>query len=215
MRFLIVKILFFMVLRSYVYCNIVNMSKKYIIVGLGNYLPEYRFTRHNIGSDFLEWIASKLRVRNQKHFVCYDSVIDNKEIFYIIPKTNMNTSGVIFSDENFKSFYKNGEIEKTLILHDDLDVEFQKIKLRTNPERSHRGHNGNRSILETMKNQALLSTKKNYFPFFLSIGIGRPLNSQETISSWVLKKYTTSEQEVIKENIFPAVERSIFEWLNN
>jgi PTH1 family peptidyl-tRNA hydrolase len=180
-----------------------------ILICLGNHVPGYNFTRHNIGRDFLEWAIAPSLYKENKYFYSYTD--ETKERLYIIPKTTMNISGTIFCDKELAYAYKNGEISSITILHDDLEVPFGRVKVRANKERGHRGHNGNRSIINTLKS---ISAANFTLPYFISIGIDRP-PEEIPVSQWVLKKYNNQEKEYICNTIFPKIEEAINSLLKN
>lgn len=170
-----------------------------VIIGLGNMPVQYSWTRHNIAKDYLE---SLLFYKELQEYFYND---ESDDLYYIIPKTNMNNSGLIFYEKKLYNWYKNNSIKEIIVLHDDLEVPFGKIQKRVNKERGHRGQNGCRSILSEMK-----KIKKDNFipPYFLSIGIGRP-SENIPVSNWVLKKYTEEEISFIKENIFNQISKEL------
>ena len=174
-----------------------------IVICLGNNIHGYNFTRHNIGRDFLEWFISPSLYKENKSFYFYND--EDKKRQYIIPKTTMNISGTIFTEKELKQKYIAREIEKIIVIHDDLEVPFGNVKIRTNKERGHRGHNGNRSLIESLKS---INKEAFILPYFISIGIDRSPEGI-TVSEWVLKKYTPEERDYIKETIFPKVEKEL------
>ena len=64
-----------------------------LIVGLGNIGSKYDNTRHNIGFDFLDYLAKKenLNFREEKKFKAF--IAKKDDIIYIKPTTYMNLSG--------------------------------------------------------------------------------------------------------------------------
>lgn len=175
--------------------------EKIIFIGLGNPDSQYKKTRHNIGKDFLIWKAECENhiVREEKSFKYFSFQEHNKEVFCVMPILYMNNSGFIFNETYFKDILKEKNKNTIIIIHDDLQVDFGKFKLRINNERGDRGHNGNRSINSHLK---LIQGSHYTKPYYLSIGIGRP--DQESVEKWVLKKFNFQELTKI-ENLFPSI----------
>lgn len=137
-----------------------------MIVGLGNPGKEYKDTRHNIGFMALDLYASKHQANFSTHKLNgeYTIVEKNKEkILLLKPQTYMNLSGEAVS--SFAKYYKI-DISDILIISDDLDMEFGKIKLK--PKGSSGGHNGLKNIehhLHTNEYKRLkigIAKNKNY-----------------------------------------------------
>ena len=120
---------------------------KFLIAGLGNIGDEYAHTRHNIGFDLVEFFVKKHNGR----FVS-DRLADKAEIrlkgrtlVCIKPTTYMNLSGKAVK------YWLDKEkipVEQSLVLVDEIAIPLSKIKLK--PSGSDAGHNGLRSIQETL-----------------------------------------------------------------
>ena len=163
------------------------------IVGLGNPGPKFTFTRHNIGFLVVDKLAEEL--------CTFWSTTDNLEIanaayqdngfFLIKPQTFMNNSGEIVP------FLKKNGIgpENTLIVHDELDINFGDVKYRLGG--SARGHNGLKSFIEKWGD--------NFSR--LRVGIGRPAN-KEDVPDYVLHKFTEPADQV-KDLISLAAEKAL------
>lgn len=115
-----------------------------MIVGLGNPGKDYEQTRHNIGFMALDLIASNNQVTFESHKLNGEYTIikkNNEQILLLKPQTYMNLSGEAVSA--FAHYYKIN-IKDILIISDDLDMEFGKIKLKY--KGSSGGHNGLKNI---------------------------------------------------------------------
>jgi PTH1 family peptidyl-tRNA hydrolase len=163
------------------------MSSKFkLIVGLGNPGKKYEFNRHNVG--FL--ILDKL-LKNQDGFHFNKKfeaeVLKVGEIIFAKPQTFMNLSGKNVSE--IARFYQINPSE-ILIVQDELDLEFGKVKLSFNA--SDAGHNGIKNIIEQ------LGTKEFYR---LRFGIGKPRDFTP-VEDYVLQDFTQLElSEVEKFNL--------------
>lgn len=167
----------------------------YLIVGLGNIGKEYENTRHNFGFIVVDEIIKYYNINNhQVKFSSdtYSGEIDNKKVIIIKPRTYMNKSGLAVLQ--IKSFYKIF-VNNIFVFHDDLDLEFLKIKYKI--AGSSAGHNGIKNIDE--------SIGKNYNR--IRLGIGRPENKEDIIN-FVLRKFNDGELKQIKlltEKINPNI----------
>ena len=123
---------------------------KFLIAGLGNIGPEYAFTRHNAGFMVLDRLAAQHGFSFNMTRLAYTATWSHKsrQFVFIKPTTFMNLSGKALS------YYMKQEqipIENVLILTDDKDINFGKLRLR--PKGSPGGHNGLRSIDEVLGTQ--------------------------------------------------------------
>ena len=115
-----------------------------LFVGLGNPTPDSENNRHNVGFKIIDSINKKFGLSKQKpkfKGLLTTGNIGNKKIYAIKPLTFMNNSGICIREliEYFKI-----DAEDVIVFHDDLDVEFGKIKAKFGG--SSAGHNGIASI---------------------------------------------------------------------
>lgn len=160
----------------------------YLIVGLGNPGREYENTRHNVGFMIIDRFAkdNNLEFSKSKFNGLYiDTNINNKKTILLKPQSYMNLSGEVV--KKFVDFYKI-PIENVFIIHDDLDIELGKYKLKTNS--SSGGHNG-------LKNIELHLGTKNYKR--LKIGISK--NKNYDTKDYVLGKFLNEEKEILNKII--------------
>ena len=160
-------------------------SKYKIIAGLGNPGKEYARTRHNIGFLVLDVLASKScltfdKARFESEYV--KAGLKGKDVFLIKPLTYMNRSGL--SIHKFAAYYKI-EIQDIIIVHDDMDLEFGKIKIVKS--RGHGGHNGIRSIMEAFGNNDYIRVR---------VGVGHP-SSGRGITGHVLGGFSPDEMRLL------------------
>ena len=117
-----------------------------LIVGLGNPGNQYNFTRHNSGFlalDFYFKINNFKWSEKPKLGAIWSK---NNDIIFIKPQDFYNDSGVAV--KNFINFYKI-PIENILIICDDFNLEFGKIRYRMNGSAG--GNNGLKSIISELK----------------------------------------------------------------
>ncbi len=166
-----------------------------LFVGLGNPTPNSQNNRHNIGFKVVDAINKKFGLSKQKpkfKGLLTTGNIGEKKIYVIKPLTFMNNSGICIREllEYFKI-----EAEDVIVFHDDLDIEFGKIKVKFGG--SSAGHNGITSIDKFIG--------KDYSR--VRIGIGKPEN-KVSASDYVLNDFTEDEQkhlEKINNNIVKSI----------
>ena len=166
-----------------------------LFVGLGNPTPNSENNRHNVGFKVIDSINKKFGLSKQKpkfKGLLTTGNIQNKKIYAIKPLTFMNNSGICVREllEYFKI-----DAENVIVFHDDLDVEFGKIKAKFGG--SNAGHNGIASIDKFIG--------KDYSR--IRIGIGKPQNKIE-VADYVLQNFNEDEVigiEKITENIIDSI----------
>jgi PTH1 family peptidyl-tRNA hydrolase len=152
-----------------------------LLVGLGNPTPDSNNNRHNIGFKIIDEINKKFGLSKQKpkfKGLLTTGNISNKKVYAIKPLTFMNNSGICIREliEYFKI-----DAEDVIVFHDDLDVDFTKIKAKFGG--SSAGHNGIASIDKFIG--------KEYSR--IRVGIGKPEKKIE-VSDFVLTNFTDEEK---------------------
>ena len=166
-----------------------------LLVGLGNPGSNYTNTRHNIGFKIIDAINAHFKLSKQKpkfKGLLTTGNIGDKKIYAIKPLTFMNNSGICIREllEYFKI-----DAEDVIVFHDDLDIEFGKIKAKFGG--SSAGHNGIASIDKFIG--------KEYSR--VRIGIGKPEN-KISVSDYVLNDFNEDEQvhlDSITSNIIESL----------
>ena len=159
-----------------------------LLVGLGNPTPDSNDNRHNIGFKIIDAINQKFGLSKQKpkfKGLLTTGNISNKKVYAIKPLTFMNNSGICIREliEYFKM-----DAEDVIVFHDDLDVDFSKIKTKFGG--SSAGHNGIESIDKFIG--------KDYSR--VRVGIGKPEKKIE-VSDFVLTNFTEEEKIEIEKVI--------------
>ena len=157
-----------------------------LFVGLGNPTPNSHDNRHNIGFKIVDAINIKFGLSKQKpkfKGLLTTGNIKDKKIYAIKPLTFMNNSGICIREllEYFKI-----DAEDVIVFHDDLDVEFGKIKAKFGG--SDAGHNGIASIDKFIG--------KDYSR--VRIGIGKP-KDKVPVSDYVLNDFSEDENEYLEK----------------
>ena len=117
-----------------------------LIVGLGNPGKEFEKTRHNIGFEIVNEIQKDLLFPsfNKKFNGVYSKkYIFNQEVILFKPMKFMNLSGS--PTQQAFNFFNIQNTDDLVVFHDDLDLEFPKIRCKTLG--GHGGHNGIRDII--------------------------------------------------------------------
>jgi peptidyl-tRNA hydrolase, PTH1 family len=175
-----------------------------LIIGLGNPGEQYKRTRHNVGFLVVEKIASMysetFRSKTSLGADIVELIIDEKKVLLCKPQTFMNASGKAAQ----KVLNKNGiQIENTLIVNDDADLEHGDIRYRNGG--SSGGHNGLQSILNIFPRGTSIPR--------LRIGIGRPPHLDMELEAWVLGRWTEKEKQDLDEIIEKAAKQAV-EWVS-
>ncbi len=151
-----------------------------LFVGLGNPTPDSQNNRHNVGFKIIDSINKKFSLSKQKpkfKGLLTTGNIGNKKVYAIKPLTFMNNSGICIREliEYFKI-----DAQNVIVFHDDLDIEFGKIKAKFGG--SSAGHNGIASIDKFIG--------KDYSR--VRIGIGKPKDNIE-VADYVLQNFDEDE----------------------
>ncbi len=136
------------------------MPDKFLVVGLGNVGARYAFTRHNVGFEVVDALASRYGVSwsSARYANAAFFRLRGRMVYLIKPTTYMNRSG---KAARYWCEVLKVSCENFLVLLDDVSLPLCRIRLR--PKGGSAGHNGLEDIIQTM------STDR--FPR-LRIGIG-------------------------------------------
>jgi PTH1 family peptidyl-tRNA hydrolase len=163
-----------------------------LIVGLGNPGTAYAKTRHNVGMWVLERAAARWSIRLATRGTAYrGSGRLGSELVELAGTLDwMNVTG-----PPLKNLL--GEIHLTtdglILIHDDLDLEPGRLRIKQ--AGGDGGHNGIRSVIETLGTPQFVRLK---------IGIGRPASPQDP-ADYVLEPFTNAELEVLN----PCLDRAV------
>jgi len=169
----------------------------YLIVGLGNPGLKYTLTRHNIGFLVVDALADHFEVRldNEQHNSLSAKIkLGSEDVWLVKPQTYMNLSGECV--QPFLSYYKI-PTENLLVMHDDIDQAFGKMKFQKG--RGHGGHNGIRNIHEKIGEEYAR----------LKLGVGRPTHPQMQVVDYVLQNFPKEEEHALSEFIGAAGEAAL------
>ena len=163
------------------------------IVGLGNPGGKYKQNRHNIGFLILENLSvkydSKFTLKNKLKSKFTEFKIKDITYRLFLPQTFMNSSGQAV--KAIVDWYKI-DINQLYIIVDDMDLPLGKIRFRK--KGSSGGHNGLKSIIETLHTQNFNRIR---------IGIGSPRTSVEKSNfntiSHVLGNISYEEKQILNK----------------
>jgi len=166
---------------------------KFLIVGLGNAGAEYAHTRHNIGFDVVGAFVQKHGGQFRTDRLAYVAEVKWKgRVFICIcPTTYMNLSGKAVKYWLDK---ERLDVQNLLVITDDLALPLSKLRLRAGG--SDAGHNGLKSIQETLGTA-------DYPRLRFGIGNTFPKGFQ---SDFVLGKWQADEEPLVRAKIEKAVE---------
>ena len=163
----------------------IGLGKTLLIVGLGNPGKKYDGTRHNIGFDIVDDLASKLDFpdwvakKDLKCLMSQQTIADNRVIL-TKPPTFMNLSGQ--AAQAVQKFYKI-PLTQTVAVYDELDIDFGQIRTRVGG--SSAGHNGAQSLIDYLG--------EDYGR--IRVGIHNTIADKADGADFVLGKFTKEEQE--------------------
>lgn len=166
------------------------------VVGLRNPGPEYEGTRHNVGHEVVVGVAASVGERLGKgpsRIRCETATVTvgGERGLLAAPLTYMNGSG---SPVRALCDYFSVEPHELLVVHDDIDLPFGRLRLRTGGGTG--GHNGLRSI------ESSLGTREFGR---LKVGVGRPPGSMDP-ADFVLRHFAKAERSAVDLLVADAVD---------
>ena len=160
-----------------------------LIVGLGNPGRRYRATLHNAGFRVCERFAERNRLGAEaRKFegLFQRGRIGGEDVGVLRPQTFMNLSGRSVAGA---LRYLPARAEDLIAVFDEMDVPAGKLRLRK--AGGHGGHNGMRSVIESVGTSG--------FPR-IRVGIGRPAGPRDA-TAHVLSKVSAAERERFEETV--------------
>lgn len=174
----------------------------YLIVGLGNPEPEYSNTRHNMGFDTINKIATKYDIQvNKSNFKGLYGIgnIEGEKVILLKPQTYMNLSGE--SLICFKNFYKldNSNI---IVIYDDIDISVEEVRIRKKGTAG--THNGMKSVVGSLNSENFARIR---------VGVGKP-NDNVSLMDYLLNPISKDDRIKLEAGINKASE-ALVEILKN
>lgn len=154
-----------------------------LIAGLGNPGPAYENTRHNVGFDVIDVLATRWNIgtKAEKFHAWYgQGEIAEQRVTLLKPTTWMNRSGqaVLAAGRFFKL-----ELADLLVITDDMALPLGKLRFRMSGSAG--GHNGLQNIVDQLGSQEWCR---------LRIGIGEPIGDPAV---YVTSRFVAEEMPVI------------------
>jgi PTH1 family peptidyl-tRNA hydrolase len=165
-----------------------------VVVGLGNPGPEYQDTRHNVGQRVLDVLADRLRGRFTREGDTTAAAVRwrGDTVYLVKPQAFMNLSGPAVRRALARL---QSEPFELVLVYDDIDLPLGTIRVRM--KGSHGGHNGVRSVLETLATEDVRRVK---------VGIGRPEHKGD-VPDHVLTTFDPDEAEIVATAVETAADR--------
>ena len=167
----------------------------YAIIGLGNPENKYDKTRHNIGFDVIDELASQMgvQVNTKRHkALCGVGQIGSEKVILVKPQTYMNLSGE--SVRAVMDFYKLDPTKDIIVIADDISLPTGKIRIRA--KGSAGGHNGLKSIIAHAGTDQFTRIK---------VGVGA---NQGDLVKHVLGKFSKGERKIVDDAVRNAASAS-------
>ncbi len=151
------------------------------VVGLGNPGIRYQLNRHNAGFLVLDQLALRHDISISQ--TLFDARIGKgnmagSAVLLAQPQTFMNLSGTAVRK---LADYFRIDLEDLIVVHDDLDLPFQTIRLKAGG--GHGGHKGLISLIDHLGSAAFIRVR---------FGIGRP-ERKAMVESYVLSPFSEEE----------------------
>ena len=159
-----------------------------VIAGLGNPGSKYRNTRHNIGYNLVDQLATNYGAtwKHEARFEAEVAVIqhDERKLMLLKPQTFMNASGRSLGTV---LRYRKLSAESMLVIYDDLTLDLGRIKLSVNGSAG--GHNGIADMLTQVGTG---------FARF-RVGIGAKPHKEMDLADYVLSKFSKDELIILAD----------------
>ncbi len=175
-----------------------------LIVGLGNPGAEYDGTRHNIGFELIDRLASAHKIKVDERIKGVRALVGRghlgeEAVLLVKPLTYMNVSGeavlALARRELSARIENDGErlaVENIIVVCDDIHLPVGKIRLRS--QGSSGGQNGLKSVASQLATQNFAR---------LRIGVGEPPADQQI--EWVLGRFGRIDRQIIDETLITAM----------
>lgn len=183
-----------------------SSTDAWLVAGLGNPGPEYAGNRHNVGAMVVEVLAARLGTKFSRHrttTMLAEARLrpGGPKLVLVRPLSYMNTSGGPVSSA---AAYFGIPAERVIVIHDDLDLPFETIKLKA--DGGHGGQNGVRDIIKALGTPEFTRVR---------VGIGRPPGRQDA-ADYVLRDFGAADKTrlpFVLDDAADAVEHVIDEGL--
>ncbi|MBC7807622.1 MAG: aminoacyl-tRNA hydrolase [Akkermansiaceae bacterium] len=175
-----------------------------LIVGLGNPGADYEGTRHNVGFELVDRLASAHgitldeRIKGVRALVGRGRIAE-EPVLLVKPLTYMNVSGEAVLALAKRELVEKGEenterlaVENILVICDDIHLPVGKVRLRA--QGSSGGQNGLKSVASQLATQNFARVR---------IGVGEPPPDSQI--EWVLGRFGRADRLVIDDVLIIAM----------
>ncbi len=153
----------------------------WLIVGLGNPGSEYAGTRHNVGFEVANTLASRWGLPKPKSK--YRGLVTEgrtgpggPRVAVLLPQTYMNDAGQSVGPA--RGAFKL-DLDRVLVIHDEIDLPFGEIQVRLGGGLA--GHNGLKSVRQALGSADFRRVR---------VGVGRPATTDpERVAAYVLSRF--------------------------
>lgn len=166
-------------------------TQRRLVVGLGNPGEEYRNTRHNIGFMAVEHIADAFSISLSKkkfNLIYGQGMVEGIPVVFAKPQPYMNLSGL--PTRQIADYFRI-QRRDILVIHDDIDLAFQRIKLKA--KGGDGGHNGVRSVMDAFGGDEFVRVR---------IGVGRGIEASggsDNVVGHVLGRFGSEETRLLPQ----------------
>ena len=175
----------------------------WLIVGLGNPGNEYAGTRHNIGFEVANLLATRWELPKAKSK--YRGLLTEgrtgpggPRVAILLPQTYMNDAGQSVGPARGAM---KVDLDHVLVVHDEIDLPFGEIRVRTGGGLA--GHNGLKSLRQGLGSPDFSRVR---------VGVGRPPTTDpDLVAAYVLGRFREPRDEVasLTERAADATERVV------
>jgi PTH1 family peptidyl-tRNA hydrolase len=167
-----------------------------VVVGLGNPAPEYRATRHNVGHRVVDLLAERFRRawRRDGPTLVARGQWRGEPVALVKLQSFMNVSGPVVAAALRRQDADAGDL---ILVYDDIDLPLGTVRVRL--KGSHGGHNGVRSVLESLGTEDVRRVK---------VGVGRP-DRKADVSNHVLTPFLPEELPILEAAVELAADRTL------
>jgi PTH1 family peptidyl-tRNA hydrolase len=165
-----------------------------VVVGLGNPGPEYQETRHNVGQRVLDVLAERLRGKFTREGDTVSAPVRwrGDTVYLVKPQAFMNVAGPAVRRALARL---QADPLDLVLVYDDIDLPLGTVRIRM--KGSHGGHNGVRSVIETLGTEEIRRVK---------VGIGRPEHKGD-VPDHVLSVFDEDERPAVEAATAAAADR--------
>jgi peptidyl-tRNA hydrolase, PTH1 family len=177
----------------------------WLIVGLGNPGSEYEGTRHNIGFEVANELASRWELPKAK--ARYRGLLTDgrtgpggPRVAILKPQTYMNEAGNSVGPARGAL---KVDLDRVLVIHDEIDLPFGEIRTRIGGGLA--GHNGLKSLKAGLGSADFARVR---------IGVGRPPTTDpDRVAAYVLGRFREPRDDVraLVEQAADVAERTVIE----